>query len=135
MTISVGWRGDFSSAEVNALHAEAFEHDTVSELDRRELAERCSLGWVIARDAEAALFGFANVLSDGGRHAWLQDVIVARRAQRQGLGRRLVALASEHAREAGCEWLHVDFEPQVAAYYFDSCGFAPTQAGLLRLDR
>jgi hypothetical protein len=28
---------------------------------------------------------------------------------------------------------HVDFEPDLAAFYFDACGFRPTDAGLIHL--
>jgi hypothetical protein len=42
-------------------------------------------------------------------------------------------MATEHARTAGCEWLHVDFEPHLTEFYMDRCGFRPTSAGLLRL--
>jgi hypothetical protein len=50
-TISYEWRGDFSSAEANALHAECFGHPVLGddEWDRRGQAERHSLGWVCAR--------------------------------------------------------------------------------------
>ena len=37
------------------------------------------------------------------------------------------------ARAAGCEWLHVDFDDHLRAFYFDACGFAPTNAGLIEL--
>ena len=37
------------------------------------------------------------------------------------------------AREARCEWLHVDFEDDLRSFYFDACGFISTNAGLLRL--
>ncbi|GAA1382784.1 hypothetical protein GCM10009639_02270 [Kitasatospora putterlickiae] len=46
---------------------------------------------------------------------------------------RLVAAAAANARAAGCDWLHVDFEPHLRDYYLDACGFRPTDAGLLRL--
>jgi hypothetical protein len=36
-------------------------------------------------------------------------------------------------RAAGCEWLHVDFEDHLRAFYFDACGFVPTNAGLIEL--
>ncbi len=41
--------------------------------------------------------------------------------------------AATHAKAAGCEWLHVDFEPELAPFYFDACGFRPTDAGLIHL--
>jgi hypothetical protein len=37
------------------------------------------------------------------------------------------------AREAGCEWLHVDFDDHLRDFYFDACGFKPTNAGLIAL--
>ena len=50
-----------------------------------------------------------------------------------GVGTRLVELAVEGARAAGCEWLHVDFEDHLRGFYFDACGFVPTNAGLIEL--
>jgi hypothetical protein len=44
-----------------------------------------------------------------------------------------VARARDGARAAGCEWLHVDFEDDLRAFYIDSCGFAPTNGGLIAL--
>ena len=54
-------------------------------------------------------------------------------AQRRGIGTRLVALAVEQARAAGCEWMHVDFDDEHRSFYFDACGFTPTNAGLIAL--
>ena len=34
---------------------------------------------------------------------------------------------------AGCEWLHVDFDDHLRSFYFDACGFEPTNAGLIDL--
>ena len=46
--------------------------------------------------------------------------MVATRARRHGVGTRLVEIAVEQARAAGCEWLHVDFDDHlhIAAYEF-----------------
>lgn len=46
----------------------------------------------------------------------------------------LVKEAARVAREHGAEWLHVDFEPRSAGFY-SACGFAPTKAGLMRLNQ
>ena len=46
---------------------------------------------------------------------------------------RLVEEARAGARRAGCEWLHVDFEDDLAPFYFDRRGFTPTNAGLIAL--
>ena len=134
MTVTFVWRGEFASAEVNALHAAAFATRVHSdeEWPWRELVQRHSLGWVTARD-EAGLVGFANVISDGLVHAWLQDVMVADRVRRLGVGRTVVAACADGARAAGCEILHVDFDADLADFYIGSCGFTPSHAGLLDL--
>lgn len=129
----IEWRGAFTSEEVEALHVEAFGVPGPRP-DWRAIVERHSLGWVVARDDEG-LAGFANVLGDGGIHAWLQDVMVAERARRHGLGTRLVDAASQGAVDLGAEWLHVDFEPELADFYLGACGFQPTSAGLKDLRR
>ena len=131
MTISYEWRGDFDNDAVNALHAEAFEHRVLAD-DWQAQVRRHSLGWVCARDADR-LVGFVNVAWDGGVHAFVLDTMVASDARRRGIGQALVAIAIREARAAGCEWLHVDFEDHLRAFYFDACGFTPTNAGLIEL--
>lgn len=128
------WRGSFRDTELECLHGESFEGSGLSRSRRPwvELTEEHSLGWVVAR-REARLGGFVNVLWDGFSHAWIQDLMVAPGARGQGLGKALVDMASEEARSAGCEWLHVDFEHPLTHFYFDACGFAPTHAGLMKL--
>ena len=103
-----------------------------SEWDWVDQVHRHSLGWVVAREA-GALAGFANVLWDGLVHAWLQDVMVAERVRRHGIGVELVRRSSRGAAEAGCEYLHVDFADEHARFYLDACGFTPTSAGLMPL--
>jgi len=53
--------------------------------------------------------------------------------QRRGIATRVVAFTAEHARAAGCEWLHVDFDDELRAFYLEACGFEPTAAGLIHL--
>jgi GNAT superfamily N-acetyltransferase len=125
------WRGPFDNAEVNALHAEAFGH-SVLEDDWLGQVSGHSLGWVCARRDEQ-LVGFVNVAWDGGVHAFVLDTIVSADARREGIGKALVEAAVTGAKQAGCEWLHVDFEDHLRAFYFDACGFEPTNAGLIRL--
>jgi GNAT superfamily N-acetyltransferase len=94
-----------------------------------------SLGWVTARLDEGTLIGFVNVAWDGSDHAFLIDTKVRPDFQRRGIGTELVRLAARHAKEAGCEWMEVDFDDadRLAAFYFGACGFRPTNAGLLYL--
>lgn len=91
-----------------------------------------SLGWVTARE-DGALVGFVNVAWDGGDHAFLLDTKVRGDRHGEGIGTDLVELAIEHARAAGCEWLHVDFRSELAPFYLEGCGFEPTAAGLVHL--
>ena len=92
-----------------------------------------SLGWATARTQEGTLIGFVNVAWDGSDHAFLIEPKTRGSFQRRGIGTRLVRLAAEQASAAGCAWLHVDFEPHLRAFYFDACGFRPTDAGLVSL--
>ncbi len=70
---------------------------------------------------------------DGLVHAWIQDVMVAGSARRRRIGVALVEAARDGAREAGCEFLHVDFDDHLREFYFRACGFKPTNAGLIEL--
>ncbi len=81
----------------------------------------------------AELVGFVNVVWDGLLHAWIQDLMVATAARHRGVGQQLVRAAADGAREASCQWLHVDFEDDLRSFYFDACGFISTNAGLLHL--
>ncbi len=135
MAVACAWRGDFTSREANLLHAEAFGTRVFgdSECDWADLVSRHSLGWVTAREG-GSLVGFVNVLWDGSAHAWLQDVMVAESTRGRGVGTALVGLARRSAKAAGCEWLHVDFDADLAPFYYGACGFRPTSAGLIALD-
>ena len=55
--------------------------------------------------------------------------MVAADARHRGIGCRLV----DAARAAGCEWLHVDFADDLAAFHLAACGLQPTRAGLMAL--
>ena len=74
-----------------------------------------------------------NVAWDGGDHAFLLDTKRRGEWHRRGVGTELVGRAAQGAKAAGCEWLHVDFEPHLRSFYIDACGFRPTDAGLIRL--
>jgi GNAT superfamily N-acetyltransferase len=131
MALTYEWRGQFNNAEINALHAEAFGNRLLDD-DWNRRVRRHSLGWVCARRKDE-LIGFVNVAWDGGAHAFILDTIVTISARRQGIGAQLVAVAIEGARTGGCEWLHADFDDHLRHFYFQACGFVPTNAGLIRL--
>ncbi len=136
MVVSYAWRGAFDNAELNQLHAEAFDGRVFDENEWNwsDQVRRHSLGWVVARhDNDNALVGFVNVPWDGLVHAWIQDTMVATAARHQGIATRLIAVARAASRDAGCEWLHVDFDDHLRPFYFGACGFEPTNAGLIAL--
>jgi ribosomal protein S18 acetylase RimI-like enzyme len=92
-----------------------------------------SLGWVTARTSDGVLIGFVNIAWDGGDHAFLIDIKTRGGWQHRGVGTEVVRRAALRAKAARCEWLHVDFEPDLAPFYFDACGFRATDAGLIHL--
>jgi GNAT superfamily N-acetyltransferase len=128
--VVLSWRGELTDAEMVELvdsyggNAAAGWWDSI---------RPHSFGWVTARDRHGLLVGFVNVVSDGCDHAFLIDTKTRFDHQRRGIGTRVVASAAEQAQAAGHEWLHVDFEPHLGSFYFDACGFEPTDAGLVRL--
>ncbi len=128
---AIEWRGAFESGEVEALHAECFGPSKQS-CDWWMRTNKHSLGWVCMRESDK-LIGFANVSWDGGVHAFLLDVIVANAFQRRGLATLMVREVVIQSRAAGCEWLHVDFEPHLSGFYLESCDFARTSAGIMAL--
>ena len=132
MVASVGYRvrGQVDDVALSELHDAAFgEPGPVLPWNAR--LHRHSLTWVEAY-ADAVLVGFVNVTWDGGVHAFLLDTCVAPERQGEGVGVELVRRAAAASAEAGCDWLHVDFEPHLERFYA-RCGFSPTAAGLLRL--
>ncbi len=135
MATNYTWRGEFTSTELNELHAEAFETRVFGddEWDWRRQVDQHSFGWVVARDHRGRLVGFVNVVSDGLVHAWIQDVMVSVSGRRRGIGQGVVTTATDAVRGAGYEWLHVDFGDDLKAFYIEACGFTPTNAGLIEL--
>ena len=127
--ITFAWRGPIADHEMVDL-VESHGGDAVR--GWWDAVRDHSLGWVAARRG-ALLVGFVNVAWDGGDHAFLLDTKTRGGFQHRGIATRVVAMAAEHARDAGCEWLHVDFRPELSAFYFDACGFRPTDAGLIHL--
>jgi ribosomal protein S18 acetylase RimI-like enzyme len=126
----LAWRGPLSDDELLDLVA---SHGGRPEQGWWDRIRPHSLGWVTARSGDGLLVGFVNVAWDGGDHAFLLDTKTRGDRQHRGVGTAVVHHAAHHARAAGCEWLHVDFRPELAAFYFAACGFKPTAAGLIHL--
>jgi ribosomal protein S18 acetylase RimI-like enzyme len=124
------WRGELSDDELFDL---VTSHGGVPVRGWWDKIRPHSFGWVTARTEDGLLIGFVNVVSDGDDHAFLLDTKTRGAFQRQGIATRAVAIAVEHARAGGHEWLHVDFDTHLRAFYFDACGFKRTDAGLIKL--
>ena len=126
--ISYRIRPEVEAAALSDLFASAWQDDSHSgyggQLDH-------SLTFVCAYAGER-LVGFVNVAWDGGAHAFVLDTSVDVGYQRHGIGKGLVLAATNEAARAGCEWLHVDYEVELASFY-KACGFVPTTAGLMQL--
>jgi GNAT superfamily N-acetyltransferase len=131
MSLQLIVRGDVADDDLSELHVRAFDGASAATPWRQRLNQH-SLTWILALDRER-LVGFVNVAWDGGAHAFLLDAVVDPTHQGNGIGRALVRRAAREAARAGCEWLHVDFEEDLAAFYLDVCGFRSTAAGVLRL--
>ncbi len=117
---------------LSALHDRAFGSTSTGMQPWATRLARHALTWVGAFNGDV-LIGFVSLGWDGGAHAFLLDTAVDPACQRRGVGRALVEAAVAEATRAGCEWVHVDYEPQLMSFYRDACGFRPTDAGLLHL--
>lgn len=116
------------------LHGRAFGYMSTRVEPWTQRLQRHSLTWIGAF-YRGSLVGFAHACSDGGSHAFVLDTAVDPDYQRRGIGRALVQTLAAEAMAAGCEWLHVDYEPHLDAFYRHACGFRATDAGLLNLSR
>ncbi len=117
-----------SNQALNSLFKAAWENHTDSDFAKVLSHSLC----YVCAYMDERLIGFVNVAWDGGIHAFILDTTVHPDAQRRGVGQKLVKQAADAAREQGIEWLHVDYEPHLEAFY-QGCGFQPTAAGLLNL--
>ncbi len=122
---------EVDDVELSRLHGLAFGAPGPV-LPWAERLQRHSVAWIGAFDG-SRLVGFVHACWDGGLHAFLLDAVVHPDHQRGGVGSALVRRLIDEVRLAGCEWLHVDYEPRLAPFYESACGFAPSAAGVLRL--
>lgn len=128
--VQIEWRARVSDEELVELTR---SHGGAAEVGWWDRVREHSLGWVTARTEAGQLIGFVNVAWDGGDHAFLLDTKTRPSHQRRGVATGVVSRAVTGAREAGCEWMHVDFVPAVAPFYLEACGFRTTAAGLIHL--
>jgi GNAT superfamily N-acetyltransferase len=133
VTVELRVKFPVDDAALSALHHQAFNPDRAdADAATRPWAarlERHSLTWIGAFSGDR-LVGFVHALWDGGTHAFILDTAVHPDFQRLGIGRDLVRAVTDEALAAGCDWVHVDYEPRLAGFYEGACGFRPTLAGL-----
>lgn len=115
----------------------------------RELSDLCeAVGWLRFGPDYAALdhysvttsawtddnrlIGWASVVSDNTRHAFLLDVMVHPDFQRQGVGRAVVLGAIKAMQARGLTAFHVDCANDRAGFY-EKCGFKMASGGWLDL--
>jgi ribosomal protein S18 acetylase RimI-like enzyme len=133
VTVELKVRFPVDDAELSRLHHQAFNPGRPS-ADAAvrpwgSRLERHSVTWVGAFSS-GRLVGFVHAVWDGGSHAFILDTAVHPDFQHLGIGRDLVNTATREAFAAGCDWVHVDYEPHLTGFYENACGFRPTAAGL-----
>ena len=131
-TVEYRWRGEISDAELVALTDSYGGQSAVGWWDRiRPVQPRMGHGPARERRGrglrERRLGRMRPCLPD--RHQGAGRPPSADNA----IGTELVRIATDHAKQAGCEWLHVDYEEHLERFYLDACGFRPTRAGVIRL--
>lgn len=87
-----------------------------------------SSAWIGARDRAGTLVASARALADGGKLAWIYDVIVAPAWRGHGLGKRLVELLLDHPTVRGTSRIMLgtrDAQDLYARYGFVDRAAAP----------
>lgn len=86
--------------------ADAYWNDV---FDVQQIAEahRGSSAWVCAHDQTGKLVASARAISDGVKHAWIYDVIVAAELRGSGVGAAIMRLLLDHPRVRGCAFVHL----------------------------
>lgn len=132
MTITYVDSGPVDDDDLSRLHDRAFTGSASgTTVPWSERLRAHSVAWVCA-ELDGQLCGFVHACWDGGSHAFVLDAVVLPEVQHRGVGTELVRRLRDQVREAGCEWLHVDYEPRFEAFY-RTCGFTSTRAGVQRL--
>lgn len=93
--------------------------ETPTDLRQRWTAMEAAGGqlWLAERDGEllgALTLYLLPLLTGGGRAGWADDLLVRPRAHHLGIARRLIAQASEVARQAGADKLALSPRPKAA---------------------
>ncbi|MCA9697242.1 MAG: GNAT family N-acetyltransferase, partial [Myxococcales bacterium] len=72
--------------------------------------------WVGARDPDGRLIASARAISDGSKHAWIYDVVVADTHRGRGVGRALLTLLLDHPLVRDATKVHLQTRDAGAFY-------------------
>jgi len=102
-------RRDSADDAADAAHLLLHQYWNVDRFDLAALAaaHRRSCAWVGARDAEGHLVASARAVSDGVKHAWVYDVVVAPALRRSGVGASVMRLLLDHPAVRGAAQVHL----------------------------
>lgn len=106
----------------------------------RMLLKQPALGRIYCATEQQAVVGMVSILftvstAEGGRAAWLEDMIVHPERRGQGVGERLLQEAIRRARAAGCTRLTLltDASNHSAMRFYRRAGFVRSQMVPFRL--
>ena len=86
-----------------------FDRDGLIEQIKSQQAEGYRLAYVESRGEVLSVAGFVIGTKLGwGKHMYVDDLVTAERHRSSGAGSRLIEWLKAHARELGCEQLHLD---------------------------
>lgn len=92
---------------------------------------------LLARDDDGAIVGVSTLAVfpiPTGRRAWVEDVIVDRARNGEGIGRLLTEAMIERARELGCKTIDLTSRPsrEAANHLYRKTGFQPRDTNVYR---
>jgi GNAT superfamily N-acetyltransferase len=108
-------RVDDVVAQVVALLRGAYWNDQFGDDDIAR-AHRGSQAWVGATDDAGVVIATARAISDGGKYAWIYDVMVAEPWRGKGLGGALVRLLVDHPAVRGARRMCLGTKDAHAVY-------------------
>ena len=113
---------------------------SLQERGLRLIIERPELGRIFCTSVGGRVVGMISVLltistAEGGRAAWLEDMIVHPDLREKGIGKRLLSHATSEARSLGCSriTLLTDSSNSSAMHFYESAGFVRSQMVPFRL--
>jgi ribosomal protein S18 acetylase RimI-like enzyme len=96
-----GWLPPAAAAEAAALLVDEYWNTGAFTAEQLARAHHGSPAWVGARDRDGRLIASARALADGGKLAWIYDVVVAEAWRGLGLGKAVMRLLLDHPQVRG----------------------------------